>query len=281
MSNQSSMVVSSPVYTLVPGWLYNFLGLHQFYESSKYSVVTQMPGAMFSNQKPCYLLRCSTFTQTINLPFDAFHDEKLRRSLYDLNIQGASIEDINVNNASDITRITTFIDIHNEIIANTSRNTTLNNVIDSAHAIIDSAHAIIDSAHAINGIAKDIVYNTSASVLHHSEALYTIHDTIARGTSHISKKATDVLLNYKHCNDNHNVNTYHALEIISAADEVITKADKIITKASNDISLANEAHKKLQAESISSWINWKYVVPAMCTAAILIMVTTTGTSSLT
>ena len=240
-----------------------------------------MPGAMFSNQKPCYLLRCSTFTQTINLPFDAFHDEKLRRSLYDLNIQGASIEDINVNNASDITRITTFIDIHNEIIANTSRNTTLNNVIDSAHAIIDSAHAIIDSAHAINGIAKDIVYNTSASVLHHSEALYTIHDTIARGTSHISKKATDVLLNYKHCNDNHNVNTYHALEIISAADEVITKADKIITKASNDISLANEAHKKLQAESISSWINWKYVVPAMCTAAILIMVTTTGTSSLT
>ena len=267
MSNQSSMVVSSPVYTLVPGWLYNFLGLHQFYESSKYSVVTQMPGAMFSNQKPCYLLRCSTFTQTINLPFDAFHDEKLRRSLYDLNIQGASIEDINVNNASDITRITTFIDIHNEIIANTSRNTTLNNVIDSAHAI--------------NGIAKDIVYNTSASVLHHSEALYTIHDTIARGTSHISKKATDVLLNYKHCNDNHNVNTYHALEIISAADEVITKADKIITKASNDISLANEAHKKLQAESISSWINWKYVVPAMCTAAILIMVTTTGTSSLT
>ena len=218
-----------------------------------------MPGAMFSNQKPCYLLRCSTFTQTINLPFYAFHDEKLRRSLYDLNIQGVSIENININNASDVMRITTFILIHNEIIANTSRNTTLNNVIDSAHAI--------------SGIAKDIVYNTSASVLHHSEALYTIHDTIARGTSHIPKKATDVLLNYKYYNNNHNVNTYHALEIISTADEVITKA-------SNDISLANEAHKKLQAESISSWINWKYVVPAMCTAAILIMVTTTGTSSL-
>ena len=193
-----------------------------------------MPGAMFSNQKPCYLLRCSTFTQTINLSFYAFHDEKLRRSLYDLNIQGVSIENININNASDVMRITTFILIHNEIIANTSRNTTLNNVIDSAHAI--------------SGIAKDIVYNTSASVLHHSEALYTIHDTIARGTSHISKKATDVLLNYKYYNNNHNVNTYHALEIISTADEVITKA-------SNDISLANEAHKKLQAESIHSLIN--------------------------
>ena len=94
------------------------------------------------------------------------------------------------------------------------------------------------------------------------------------GTSHISKKATDVLLNYKYYNNNHNVNTYHALEIISTADEVITKA-------SNDISLANEAHKKLQAESIHSLINWEYiVVPAMRTAAILIMVTTTDTSSL-
>ena len=83
MPNHSSMVVS-PVYTLVPKWLYNFLGLHQFYESSKYSVVTQMPRAMFSNQKTYYLLRCSTFTPTINLPFDAFHDGKLQRSLYDL-----------------------------------------------------------------------------------------------------------------------------------------------------------------------------------------------------
>jgi len=64
-----------------------------------------MPGAMFSNQKPCYLLRCSTFTQTINLSFYAFHDEKLRRSLYDLNIQGASIENININNASDVMRL--------------------------------------------------------------------------------------------------------------------------------------------------------------------------------
>ena len=166
-------------------------------------------------------------------------------------IQVATIENLNTTNASDIMRIARridihIIDIHNEIIASTS------DIITSSNTIIDSAHAIIDSAHAIIGIARDIVYNTSPDILHYNEALYTTHDTISHASANITTNATNILRDYRSYNDNYDYNTDHALEIIFSADEVITKADKIIAKASNDISLANEAHKKLQAESISS-----------------------------
>lgn len=182
-------------------------------------------------------------------------------------IQVAPIENLNASNASEIMRIARLIDMHNETIASTSNTTTsFNNIIDSAHTIIDSAHTII-------GIARDIVYNTSTDILHHSGTFYTTHDTISHASANIITNATNILLDYKHFDDNYDVNTHHALEIISSADEVITKAN-------NHISLANEARRKLQAESLSSWISWENIaVPAMCTAAILIMATTIDISS--
>ena len=148
-------------------------------------------------------------------------------------------------------RITSLIDLHNGVIDKTIRDTTLNNVIIDANTIIDSANIIIDSAHNISIIAKDIVYNISASVLHNIESFYAIHDTIAGGNNHMYQKAMDILKNYKYHNGNDVVTVNHSLDIISTAGEVISKADKMITKASNDISLANEAHKKFQAESFS------------------------------
>ena len=246
------MAVGAPVYTLVPEWTYNFLGLHHIYESSKYSVVTQIPGVTFSSENPHYLLRCSTFSKIIEHPLEAFHNEELRHSLYDFNTQGASIEDLNdknINNANDIMRFTTSIDMHKNIVFNTSRNTTFSNVIDSANAISIAA--------------KDIVYNISASLLHNMDSLYTIHVTIARGNSYINETVMDILYNYKHDNGNSRINIYHSLDIIPIANE-------IITEATNDINLANEAHKKLQAESFSDWSRWGIVVSVMCSATLLI-----------
>ena len=202
-----------------------------------------------------------------------------------INIQRGSIESFWTKHASYIIEITAFIDTHNELIANTSRNTIFSNdvnvitnsniIIDSALTIIDSARIIInnsfiivDSAHAItnrtyttNSIVRDIDYGTS--ILHHS-------DTITRSTSHIFRKATDISLNHNYYIDNYDINIHRALEIKSSSHKIINKANKIIIKANNDISLANEAQKKLQAESLPSWSKWGIVVSVMCSAAILI-----------
>jgi len=117
------------------------------------------------------------------------------------------------------------------------KNTTLSNIITNSNTIIDSANAISIAA-------KDIVYNISASLLHGINSLYTTHDTIAHANSYINETAKDILYNYKHDNGNSRINIYHSLDIIHTANEVISKA-------TNDINLANEAQKKLQAESFS------------------------------
>ena len=204
-----------------------------------------------------------------------------------INIQRGSIESFWTKHASYIIEITAFIDTHNELIANTSRNTIFSNdvnvitnsniiidsaltIIDSARIIINNSFIIIDSAHAItnrtyttNSIVRDIAYDNGASILHHS-------DTITRSTSRIFRKATDISLNHNYYIDNYDINTHHALEMKSSSHKIINKANKIIIKANNDISLANEAQKKLQAESLPSWSKWGIVVSVMCSAAILI-----------
>ena len=195
-------------------------------------------------------------------------------------IQRGSIESFWTKHASYIIEITALIDAHNELIANTSRNTIFSNdvnvitnsniIIGSAHAIINNSFIIIDSAHAItngtyttNSIVSDIAYDNGASILHHS-------DTITRSTSRIFSKATDISLNHNYYIDNYDINIHHALEMKSSSHKIINKANKIIIKANNDISLVNEAQKKLQAESLPSWSKWGIVVSVMCSAAILI-----------
>ena len=160
--------------------------------------------------------------------------------------------------------ITASIDIHNELIAIASTNISnnldvidnLNIIIESANTIVDRAcllvtntHTVLNNPYSLNRIVRDIGYDTNTSLLRHS-------DTIARDTSRIFRKATDILFNHKHHNINHNVNcnfncnfnTQCALEIKSSADEVVTKSYRIINKTNNEI----EANKKLQAGSLSS-----------------------------
>ena len=301
ISNESSLIADSPVFTLVPDTLYHLLQLEQWYNNPKYSVVTKMPGVPFSNENSGYSLRCSTFTQTINWPFDAFYDEELRRTIYGINTQGANIHDVNINNALEIMKSVKNINIHSGIandnivrnaiskgdiiettnlVTDTTFNSFFDSVITNSNTIIDSANAIIDSANSINKSAMEIIYNSCANIYQINEVIEITYDTIRRASNNITRHATKVIRNSNDYNTHgfsiygpnvHGINIRNANEIMAAADIMISEANTMISEANNDINLAKRACKKFEVwEPSHDWSNWEYIkVPVTYTAVTL------------
>ena len=160
----------------------------------RYSVVTKIPEAPFSNENPGYLLRCSTFSQTINWPLDAFYDEELLRSIYGVNIHNNIVTDIIAYNTA-------------------SKNATLNNAIDGTKAINKIAGgSFITPVLTYTNLMKLPTISTTQL----PAPLRTLLTTLLR-----LFLTPGILI---HGLNVHSINIYNANEIISAADEVISKS---------------------------------------------------------
>ena len=173
--NESLLGAGTPVFTLVPDTLYHLLPLEKLCTNPKYSVVTKIPGVPFSNENSSYSLRCSTFVQNINWPSDAFYNEGLQRSIYEIM---RSVNSVNIHDSIIIDTIA-----HNTTGKNIL-NTTFNNVFNN----------IIDSATAVNKSAREIIYNASANVHQINKAVDVTHDTIAHASTNITTNATKVII---------------------------------------------------------------------------------------